>query len=105
MLNWIRTTSRDYRALTGIRRELATFGLCLAVGLILLPMVIWVAGRLSLGDYTRSPSGSPTGGPLALWVDYLAGLAQGSLGYWVALLGPWLLLMALRGSRRWLRMP
>lgn len=104
MSNPIRNAWQAYLSLTGARRELATLGLCLAVGLILLPVVIWLAGHFFLGEYLRDPSGTPTGGPLALWIDYLKGLAQGSLGYWTALLGPWLLLLALRGSRRFLRM-
>jgi hypothetical protein len=47
----------------------------------------------------RTPSGTPTGGPLALWVDYVRGLASASLGYWTVLLGPYVILLALRISR------
>ncbi|MGC4028081.1 MAG: hypothetical protein QM696_04310 [Steroidobacteraceae bacterium] len=104
MPNQILKAWQHYRSLTGLRYELATLGLCLAASLVLLPIVIWLAGQFFLGDYVRSPSGAPTGGPFALWVDYLRGLAQGSLGYWITLLGPWLLLLGLRGSRWLLRM-
>lgn len=104
MLTFLRNAWRDYRALRGIRRELATLVLCLLLALLLLPAVIWVAGQAFLGDYIRDPSGTPTGGPLSLWVDILAGLVRGEPGYWIAMLGPWLLLLALRASRWFLRM-
>jgi hypothetical protein len=65
-----------YRRLRGAQRELAMLGLSLAFALFVLPVIIWIAGKIFLGDYTRSPSGTPTGGPLALWVDYLRGLAS-----------------------------
>jgi hypothetical protein len=79
-------------------RELVTFGLLLLVALTLLPLAIFLAGQLFLGDYIRDPSGSPSGGFFALWVDYLKGILGGSGGHWLALLGPWLLLMAGRGA-------
>lgn len=90
---------RRYRALPPLQRELVTFGLMLLVSLTVLPLAIFVAGQVFLGDYIRDPSGSPTGGFWAMWVDYLAGIATGSFGHWVVLLGPWALLLAGRGLR------
>lgn len=81
-------------------RELATFAIMLVVAVTLLPLAIWGAGQVFLGDYLRDPAGTRTGGPLALLVDYLAGVFQGSFGHWVVLLGPYLLLLAVRGARR-----
>jgi hypothetical protein len=103
MLEPIRNAWTRYCSLRGVPRELVTLGLCLAVALFILPLIIWAAGQAFLGEYVRDPSGTPTGGPLALWIDFLRGLAQGSLGYWLALLGPWLIVLALRGSRWFLR--
>ena len=103
MIATIRTAWRRYQALTGARRELATLALALALGLLLLPFVIWGAGQVFLGTYTRDPTGGTGGGPFALWIDFLRGLASGSLGYWVAALGPYLILLSLRGSRAFLR--
>ena len=96
MLARIRKAWRGYNRLTGLSRELATLGLMLAVGLFLLPPLIWLAGSYFLGDYARSPAGTPTGGMLALWIDFLRGLGSGSLGYWIALLGPYATLKWLR---------
>jgi hypothetical protein len=91
---------RRYRALPTLPRELATFGIMLAVALTILPLAIWLAGQVFLGDYLRDPAGSRTGGPLALIVDYIAGALHGSPGHWIVLLGPYVLLWALRGVRQ-----
>ncbi len=90
---------RGYRSLPPVPRELATLGLMLLLALTLLPLAIWGAGQVFLGDYLRDPSGSRTGGPLALIGDYVAGIASGSPGHWLALMGPYLLLLAFRGAR------
>jgi hypothetical protein len=88
-----------YRALPRVRRELITLGLMLLLALTLLPMAIYAAGQLFLGDYLRDPAGSRSGGPLALLVDYIGGIFSGSPGHWLVLLGPYLLLLAFRAGR------
>jgi hypothetical protein len=92
------------RAGTPLRRELLTFGLSVLFALTVLPVCIWLAGKVFLGDYLRDP-GDPAlarhGGPLALIVDLVKGLAGGSPGHWLVLLGPYLLVMAFRLGRRW----
>lgn len=103
MLPRIRKAWRSYNRLTGLPRELATLGLLLAASLVVLPPLIWLAGSYFLGDYARSPAGSPTGGMLALWIDFLRGLGSGSLGYWIALLGPYVMLKWLQLSGPLLR--
>jgi len=77
-------------------RELVTLALMLLFSLTVLPVMIWIAGQVFLGDYQRDVEGT-TGGFFSMWGDYVAGIFSGSFGYWVALLGPWLLLMAFRG--------
>lgn len=88
---------RRYRALPTPQRELVTLALMLLLSLTLLPVAIFIAGQVFLGEYIRDPSGAPEGGLGAFWVDYLKGIGTGSPGYWLVLLGPWLLLMAGRG--------
>jgi hypothetical protein len=99
----IRKAWRQYRSLPPVRRELATLALMLLVALTVLPLAIWIAGKLFLGDYLRTPpdpsGNTATGGPLALLADFVGGVAAGSPGHWLVLLGPYLLLMALRGAR------
>jgi len=89
---------RRYRALPTFPRELVTLALMLLVALTLLPLAIFIAGQVFLGEYIRDPSGTPIGGPGALWLDYVQGIVSGSTGYWLVLLGPWLLLMLCRGG-------
>jgi hypothetical protein len=95
----IRKAWQRYRALPRVPRELATLGLMLLLALTLLPLAIWMAGQLFLGDYLRDPAGSRSGGPLALLADYIGGIFSGSPGHWLALLGPYLLLVAFRTGR------
>jgi hypothetical protein len=99
----IRKAWGGFDSLPPVRRELLTLALMLLVAVTLLPLAIWGAGHLFLGDYLRDPpvTGSTprTGGPLALVVDYLGGIVSGSPGHWLALLGPYLLLLAFRAGR------
>lgn len=83
---------------TRTRRELALFGGALALGLLVIPLLIWLVGHRTLGPYTRGDD--PRGlGPLALYGDYFAGLARGWLGYWTVALGPAVVLLL---TRLWL---
>ena len=65
---------------------------------IQIPLAIWLAGQVFLGDYLRDPAGSRIGGPWALIVDFVQGLAAGSPGHWMVLLGPYVLVSAFRGA-------
>jgi hypothetical protein len=87
-----------------LRRELVVFLAALLFAVLVLPSLIWIAGQVFLGDYIRDPTGAPIGGPLALTVDYLGGVMDLSPGHWLVLLGPYLLLLALRGGRALLKM-
>jgi hypothetical protein len=80
---------------TRTRRELALIGGALALGLLVVPLLIWIAGHRTLGPYTHGDN--PVGlGPLSLYADYFSGLAHGWLGYWAVALGPAVLLIAVR---------
>jgi hypothetical protein len=65
---------------------------CLAAGLTLVPLLIWIVGTRSLGPYTN-------GGLFALWRDDWVALAHGSLPHWVVALGPYAALWCWRGLR------
>jgi len=86
-----------------VPRELMTLTLMLIAALTVLPLAIWMAGKLFLGDYLRQPpdpSGAHvTGGPIALVTDFMDGILAGSPGHWLVLLGPYLLLLAFRAGR------
>ena len=83
---------------TRTRREVAFFASGLALGLIVIPLLIWVVGHRTLGPYTHGDD--PHGlGPLALYRDYYVGLAHGWLGYCAVAVGPAVLLLV---ARLWL---
>jgi hypothetical protein len=85
-------TARDrYARLSRAGRELALAGGSLAFGLLVVPVLIWIVGRITLGPYEH-------GGPFALLLDFLVGLGHGSPGFWIAALGPFLLLTLVRLS-------
>ena len=73
----------------------------LAAGLFVMPFLIWAAGNRVLGPYTHGDD--PRGGPLALFSDYVVGLAHGSAVFWVVALGPLALFMLIRGFLALLR--
>ena len=99
MANSLLAAWRSYRQRRGIARELITFVIGAFAGLVLLPLLIYVAGRVLLGPYVRSATDPTPAGPLQMWTDYLGGLAQGSLAYWLVLLGPYVMYLLVRLAR------
>jgi hypothetical protein len=87
---------RRYRRTRGAQREVLTLALCLAVGLLIMPLLIWLVGSLQLGPYANGGLGS-------LLRDYYLALAQGSLAYWLVALGPYAAVWLLRLLRFWFR--
>jgi len=83
---------RHYRSASGVWREALTLLLCLILGVLVMPCLIFAAGRLKLGPYAH-------GNLFALWHDYLSGLAAGSHAFWFIALGPYILVWLLRGGR------
>lgn len=100
----IRRSIGRLRSQPPLRRELLIFAAALLFAVLVLPSLIWMAGQVFLGDYIRDPTGAPIGGPLALTLDYLRGVFALSPGHWFVLLGPYLLVLALRGSRALFKM-
>lgn len=98
VINAIRRSLGQLRAQPPLRRELVLFVAALLFAVLVLPPLIWLAGQAFLGDYIRDPTGAPTGGPLALTLDFLRGVFSLSPGHWIVLLGPYALLLALRGG-------
>ncbi|MEY4762879.1 MAG: hypothetical protein RLZZ200_2735 [Pseudomonadota bacterium] len=99
----ISKTKQAYRRQSGAGREIANLLLALAFGLVLLPPLIWIGGRIVLGEYNRDPLNPEPGGPFALWADYLGALAHGNPGYWLALCGAYLVYLSVRLSRHFLK--
>jgi hypothetical protein len=83
--------ARKSRRSFGLSTELRNLGLCLGLGVVVLPCLIWLVGRTALGPYTN-------GGLFSLWTDFIRGLARGSTPFWVIALGPYGFLCLLRGG-------
>lgn len=83
------------RGLTRTQRELIVFGAALAVGVLAMPLLIWLVGSRVLGGYAHGEN--PSAGPWSLFADYVVGLAHGSAVFWAVALGPAVLLLLVRG--------
>ncbi len=84
---------RSLRDASPLRREALIAGVCLLAGLFVMPLLVWLVGRSTLGEYRH-------GGSLALLGDYLAGLARAEPAFWVVLLGPYGFVLLLRAILR-----
>jgi hypothetical protein len=97
--NFISRAWRNQGRRKGLSRELASLLFVLLFGILLLPPLIWVGGRMVLGPYISDPLNPEPGGPFALWLDYLQGLVHGNPGYWLACLGLYGTFLATRIAR------
>lgn len=87
---------KSWRSTRGAQRELIVLGICLLIGMLLLPVAIWLVGDRLLGDYAHGGVGS-------LLADYYRGLAGGSLAFWIVAAGPYAAVWCVRLLRRGLR--
>ena len=83
---------KRYRSSRGLRRELWALAICLTLGLLGLPVLIWLVGSWKLGPYAN-------GGLAAFWRDDLGALSKGSIAFWLVALGPYAALWLFRGVR------
>ena len=90
--NPLQRAARYYLGARGLWRELLAAAICLVIGVLIMPCLIFACGRLFLGPYAR-------GNLFALWRDYLLGLGAGSRVCWFILLGPYVVLWLWRGVR------
>ena len=70
------------QAATIALRELRWLVLAAASGAILLPMLLWISGRILLGRYEN-------GGLIDLWLDFVRELGQGGTAAWIRLVAPY----------------
>jgi len=94
LLDLLARARRSFTDLSRLRRELIIFGGALIIGLIGVPLAIWLVGNRILGPY---PHGTNThAGPLALLGDFFAGLSHGWITFWVVALGPAAIILFVR---------
>jgi hypothetical protein len=75
-------TWKRYRRTRGVRREALTLLLCLALGFLLMPALIWLVGSRTLGAYAN-------GGLFGLWRDYLILGPYAAVWLWRTLRWAW----------------
>jgi hypothetical protein len=96
LFTWF-TRSRDwYFSQPRLTFEAVTLGLALLFGLLVMPALIYLAGRYTLSAYAH-------GGVFALYGDYFKGLFGGRSSFWLVLIGPYVFLSLLRLFRLALR--
>ena len=88
-----------------LRRELLIFGIALACGLIVVPLLIWVVGNRILGPYVHTQDPTAGTGPMRLLADFFGGLAHGYTSFWIVVAGPYVLLTLTRALYAYLRSP
>jgi hypothetical protein len=89
LLNPLARALQRLRAGPRLQRELLLAIGALLAGALLMPPLVWVAGRVALGNYAN-------GGPLALVGDFMRGLAHGGLPYWIVAAAPYVVFVAVR---------
>jgi hypothetical protein len=98
------TQRRDsYGTLPAVWRVLLLYGAALLFGVLIVPLLLWVAGNRILGPYTQGQN--LHAGPMALLQDFLVGLGHGSAVFWGVALGPAVFLLLLRLLWRLVRSP
>lgn len=96
MFNWLVRARDGYFALPRLKFEAVTLGLAVLVGLLVMPVLIYLAGSIALREYAH-------GGVFALYLDYFKGLVRLQPSFWVVLVGPYAFLMLFRAFRWILR--
>lgn len=85
-----------YYAQPRLKFEATTLGLAVLFGLLVMPALIYLAGRVALGGYEN-------GGVFSLYGDFLKGLFEPRLSNWIVLIGPFVFLSLVRAFRLVLR--
>ena len=71
-------------------------GTAVLLGLVVVPLLIWVVGNRILGPYTHGSN--LHAGPMALLGDFYEGLSKGWLSYWIVALGPLMIIVIARAA-------
>jgi hypothetical protein len=75
---------------------LIILGTAVLLGLVVVPLLIWVVGNRILGPYTHGSN--LHAGPMALLGDFYEGLSKGWLSYWIVALGPLVIIVIARAA-------
>jgi hypothetical protein len=96
LFTWFARVRDNYFSLPPPKFEAITLGVALLVGLLVMPALIYLAGRYTLREYHG-------GGVFALYFDFFKGLFQGRPSCWIVVAGPFVFLSLFRVFRLILR--
>lgn len=102
LFTWFERARDYYFSLSRPKFEAMTFGLAILVGLLVMPALIYLAGRYTLGAYAHGTV-QETHGVFSLFFDFFKGLAEFRPSCWIVLLGPFVFLSFVRLCRLILR--
>lgn len=96
MFTWFTRARAWYFSQPALTFEAVTLGFALLVGLLIMPALIYLAGRYTLDPYAN-------GGVFALYADFFKGLFEPRASCWVVVIGPFVFLTLVRLFRLALR--
>jgi hypothetical protein len=96
LFNWLGRARVYYFSQPRPKFEAMTLGLALLAGLLVMPALIYVAGRYTLEAYEH-------GGVFSLYADFFKGLVEPRPSCWIVVAGPFVFLSVLRIFRLVLR--
>jgi hypothetical protein len=96
LFNWFVRARDYYFSQSRPKFEALTLGLALLVGLLVMPALIYLAGRYTLREYAN-------GGVFALYFDFYKGLIELRPSCWIVAAGPFVFLTLFRIFRLVLR--
>lgn len=89
MFTWFTRARAWYFSQSPLTFEAVTLGLAILVGLLIMPALIYLAGRYTLDAYAN-------GGVFALYYDFFKGLFEPRSSCWIVVIGPFVFLTLLR---------
>src|SRR5262245_11746369 len=96
LFTWFARARSYYQSLPRPKFEALTLGLALLAGLLVMPPLIYLAGRYTLNAYA-------SGGVFALFGDFYKGLFELRPSCWIVVAGPFVFLSFFRICRYVLR--
>jgi hypothetical protein len=92
LFTWFVRARDWYFALPRLQFEAMTFGVAVLVGLLIMPVFIYLAGLAVLKQFAN-------GGVFSLYYDWFAGLFGGHSSFWIVVAGPFAFLSLFRLCR------
>lgn len=103
MFTWFERARGYYFSQSRPKFEAMTLGLALLVGLIVMPALIYIAGRYTLGTYSHGTVFETNSTVFTLFYDFYKGLIQLRPSCWIVVAGPFVFLTFVRLCRFVLR--